>query len=555
MRKITNRFWTLAMLLALGLLSAGCGGGQADAGLELSGPELSETQIELPDAGANLDLPPPSELKTVSEPPTEYNLFCPAQWPTITAPSDNIGLDMPDAKSGSGYYQYTTMAFNPNWDDDGTDRLKNAAYATYSFYAVEEFAGSPKVTASWETLPAGARCYIGLPHYASDRWRWFAANANGTADVGSFEGCFDQLGTLHVVVLLLADQSANLEFLYMGDPFEPFADLSSDYYAGDPSAITAPLTVTWGSYYCQALDNEITLIEYDFQGDGIYDEVDDGDRTTQYTYTEPGFVTCKLRVTDSLGRMGYHEKTIRVVDPLNTPPIAAVTATETSGDAPLALTFDASTSTDNDVIVLYEWDLDNDGQFELNTASEPTYNTVLGMRGLNTVTVRVTDSDYATATASVDVSVTAGWRSVLIDEGSVSTVNRIGMCVTGSGVNSRACMSWYDFADSRLYFARATEENGSNWTMPVNVVPGSSSHGHSLSLITNPASGMPIISYGKENLDNGDRSLHFVRASSADGSGWFDPVSVSSEANIGALTSMTFVDGRPVIAAVRNFPH
>lgn len=100
----------------------------------------------------------------------------------------------------------------------------------------------------------------------------------------------------------------------------------------------------------------------------------------------------------------------------NSPPTADLTATPSDCEKGGTIHYDASGSTDiNGTIDDYEWDLDNDNVF--NEAGDEADNqgnaTVLQTYpdpGHNTVTVRVTDDDGATDTASETTTV-HGWAT------------------------------------------------------------------------------------------------------------------------------------------------
>ena len=87
----------------------------------------------------------------------------------------------------------------------------------------------------------------------------------------------------------------------------------------------------------------------------------------------------------------------------NSPPVAAATASPSSGPTPLTVQLDASGSTDpdGDSPLTYAWDLDEDGQFDDSTevALEHTY----AQPGSYDPAVRVSDPDGASDTASVAV--------------------------------------------------------------------------------------------------------------------------------------------------------
>jgi glucose/arabinose dehydrogenase len=85
----------------------------------------------------------------------------------------------------------------------------------------------------------------------------------------------------------------------------------------------------------------------------------------------------------------------------NAGPTAKVLADHTSGNAPLTVTFDATTSTDPDGDPLtYSWDLDGNGTYGDSTAAKPsrTY-----AAGTYTVGLRVDDGHGHTSTATVQV--------------------------------------------------------------------------------------------------------------------------------------------------------
>jgi subtilisin-like proprotein convertase family protein/uncharacterized membrane protein YgcG len=153
------------------------------------------------------------------------------------------------------------------------------------------------------------------------------------------------------------------------------------------------------------LDGSIVKYEWSFDGDDDY-EVDAGaSATTTHTFVVPGDVTVKLRVTDDAGATAVLAQTVRVT----LAPVASFTATPNPVSLHQQVSYDASASTDPDVggsIVKYEWDLDGNGSYELDSGTDPTVQRAYDVGGSVLVKLRVTDADGAKATHSVTVVAT-----------------------------------------------------------------------------------------------------------------------------------------------------
>ena len=119
------------------------------------------------------------------------------------------------------------------------------------------------------------------------------------------------------------------------------------------------------------------------------------------TYTEPGTYTANLTVTDNDGDTNTESVTITVAEPLNIAPTAAIGSTGTLGNAPYAVSFSGSGSSDPDgTIAGYAWDFGN-GQTATGENASVTYT----QAGTYTTTLTVTDDDGATGTATQVITV------------------------------------------------------------------------------------------------------------------------------------------------------
>ena len=128
--------------------------------------------------------------------------------------------------------------------------------------------------------------------------------------------------------------------------------------------------------------------------------------------------------------LGGTVRRIQFTQAPNRAPTAVANAAPTAGDPPLAVTFDASGSSDPDGDALsYAWDLDADGAHDDSTAVRPawTYNT----SGTHVASLKVTDAAGASDTVSVTIAV--GRPKVTIDAPSSGTTWAVGTTIPFSG--------------------------------------------------------------------------------------------------------------------------
>ena len=119
--------------------------------------------------------------------------------------------------------------------------------------------------------------------------------------------------------------------------------------------------------------------------------------------------------------------------PANQAPTAVASGNPTTGDAPLTVQFDASGSTDPDPgdTLSYAWDLDGDGGYDDSTQVAPSY--TYTSSGSFIVSLRVEDSQGASATAAVTISVGNTAPTAAITAPAAATTWRVGDLITFAG--------------------------------------------------------------------------------------------------------------------------
>ncbi|WP_345119898.1 PQQ-dependent sugar dehydrogenase [Dactylosporangium darangshiense] len=120
--------------------------------------------------------------------------------------------------------------------------------------------------------------------------------------------------------------------------------------------------------------------------------------------------------------------------PNNQPPVAAFTATPTSGAAPLAVSFNGSTSSDADPadqgLLQYAWDFTNDGTTDATT---PTANFTYTAAGTYTAKLTVTDTAGATGTKTTTITVGNDAPTAIIDAPAATATWAVGNTINFTG--------------------------------------------------------------------------------------------------------------------------
>jgi PKD repeat protein len=170
--------------------------------------------------------------------------------------------------------------------------------------------------------------------------------------------------------------------------------------------------------------------------------------STSHVYASAGTYTARVTVRDSAGATASASKTITVTaSVINQSPTASITATPSSGVAPLSCAFSASGSLDPEGTPLtYTWTF-GDGA----TATGVSTNHVYASAGTYTARVTVRDSAGATASMSKTISVTT---AIVVDNTPPAISARAASSVTAGA----ATITWTtnELSDSQVEFGQTT---------------------------------------------------------------------------------------------------
>jgi len=186
-----------------------------------------------------------------------------------------------------------------------------------------------------------------------------------------------------------------------------------------PTSGQAPLDVTLNA---TASDNEgaIASYEWDFNGDGVYDETTESNQV-RHTYETPGQFKIGVRLTDAEGAVAelspIHMEVNASAVPI--PNVSLRTNLRSpQGTAPLEVNFTASASDPARTgITSWEWDLDGDGVVDLTDESRVSF--TFDKVGNFYPRVRVTNAEGAVGTDILNIKVNAD-HSLVIENGSLN---------------------------------------------------------------------------------------------------------------------------------------
>ena len=263
-------------------------------------------------------------------------------------------------------------------------------------------------------------------------WQTFTLNLNQIAagDHSLTIGAFNNKKTWDTEVTTFRIDDVQVLNSEIVDSNPPVAVFSTNSTLGG-----YPLTVTFDADISYDLDNDALTYSWDF-GDGN----NGTGMTPSHTYTVAGNYSATLTVTD-VNNCSDEESISIIVHPSQSP-VAGLTAYPVTGNAPLVVVFEGSTSTDpeNDALT-FEWDF-NDGVTRSGASPKTTH--TFNYPGTYEVLLKVSD-DYSSSFISETITVNSHTSDlgIFTKNEDVGDVNASGLAnhtagvytVTGSGAD------------------------------------------------------------------------------------------------------------------------
>jgi hypothetical protein len=461
------------------------------------------------------------------------------------------GPEDTDRLKGYNYYEAslpqarvdTTGVFSPV-GSGGPDRLDEAAYCIYRFEELDYFETPQQFLFGWNVGPAPGKLLVGLSDFTRNSWRWFAPDDVTKLSLPSFEPYISAGGSTLVVVMVMGSEQAKISYLIGGGSVITTLSISANLNF-DLSKNVAPLAVDFTAYSA-VYAGTVTNFEWDFEDDGTFD-VSGPLGEASHTYTDPGKYTVLLQATCDDGSQEQASFTFTVVDPLNTAPTAALEVSPQIADGPASITLDASGSSDPDgQIIKYEWDFNNDGVYDYDSAQLSVIQHNFARKGINFFRVKVTDNDYGSDDYLGAVTLNGGWASSTVSSG-YDYIERISASTCGLNAAERPCIAFHKTYQTDLFFVRASEADGSDWDPVQAPIDNSDVAGFSPSLLRSSLTGNPLLFYGSYDDWNSKHALHLVKATNAAGTAWSLPIDIETQLSVGSQLVAFMQNGVPAV--------
>ena len=181
------------------------------------------------------------------------------------------------------------------------------------------------------------------------------------------------------------------------------------YIHADPSKGNIPLTV---QFQClvEDIDGIIEMYDWDFDGDGKFDSVDNNVCNSEFQFSKVGSYEVLLKITDNVGLST--EKTITIKTYSQQNPVASANIEPMKGTFPLNCIFKNIYNNLNNNLTLYEWSFgdepDNTPEYSWSSSTTGDTTHTYSKPGLYKTSFRVTDDNGKQDIETYEITVYPG---------------------------------------------------------------------------------------------------------------------------------------------------
>jgi PKD repeat protein len=202
---------------------------------------------------------------------------------------------------------FNNIGLHPLGQEGTPATLVTTAYCIYHFL-LPDYQEEALVRIGLSSNLYSSSAYIALANYSRNTWDWYSVDDSGELALPSLAPYFDADGNLHVLFAVTGGSNVVLAWVVIGGTLPPDAVMIYSIPTGP-----APLTVIFSLVGDHAdPDGALSNVEWDFDGDGVFDTSGMFPWEHSYTYETPGEYHPVLRVTDDDGATATAELTVTV---------------------------------------------------------------------------------------------------------------------------------------------------------------------------------------------------------------------------------------------------
>jgi PKD repeat protein len=293
------------------------------------------------------------------------------------------------------------------------------------------------------------------------RYEWDFNNDNIidaklSGNTGDIRYVYTQSG-IYIANVKAIDSQANSQTYSLSVTVGTNANAPSVIVSADKVTGSIPLRVKF-SAQAQGI-NKIAKYEWDFNGDGRYEQISRLSSKAIYTYILAGTYQAKVKVTDTKG-LSAEAQLIIEAQSVSGLPQFSISPDKTSGDIPLTVNFTVNNENGFSA-TKYEWDFDGDNITDF-ISKLPQASFTYNSAGVYQAKVKVIDNNILASEKQTEITVTEpDVASAAVSSFDVSTSSGSApLTVTFTNNSTNAQSSYFDFDGDNNFELRVDTTTG-----------------------------------------------------------------------------------------------